>query len=52
MRSSTSGSCAAGVMTVVPFASTAARIAFSVPITVICGKVMVAPFRRPSLFAK
>ena len=49
MRSSTSGSCAAGVMMVLPFASTAARIAFSVPITVICGKVIVAPVRRPLL---
>ena len=39
MRSSTSGSCAAGRITVWPSARVAASIAFSVPITVTCGKV-------------
>ena len=39
IRSSTSGSRAAGRIVVRPSASVAARIAFSVPITVTCGKV-------------
>ena len=52
IKSSISGSCAAGVMRVVPFARTAASIAFSVPITVTCGKVICAPRSRPLLFAK
>ncbi len=43
MRSSTSGSCAAGRMTVLPWARVAASIAFSVPITVTCGKRISAP---------
>ena len=41
MRSSTSGSWAAGRMMVWPSASVAARMAFSVPITVTSGNVHV-----------
>ncbi len=52
MRSSTSGSWAAGRMTVWPSARTAASIAFSVPITVTRGKSTVAPRRRPGARAK
>ena len=47
MRSSISGSSAALSMTVVPRASTAARITFSVPMTVTVGNAIAAP-RRPS----
>ncbi len=52
MRSSTSGSWAAGWMRVVPAASVAARMAFSVPITVTMGKVTSPPRSRPGALAK
>ena len=47
MRSSTSGSWAAGQMVVWPSARVAASIAFSVPITVTPGNITAAPRRRP-----
>ena len=46
IRSSTSGSWAAFSMTVVPSARVAASMAFSVPMTVTYGKVIVAPRSR------
>ena len=52
MRSSTSGSCAAGRMVVCPSASVAASIAFSVPITETNGNVTSAPRSRPGAVAK
>ena len=52
MRSSTSGSWAAGRMTVWPSARVAASIAFSVPMTETNGKVTSAPRRRPGDVAK
>ena len=52
MRSSTSGSWAAGRMMVWPSASVAARSAFSVPITVTLGNVTSAPRSRPGERAK
>ena len=52
MRSSTSGSWAAGRITVWPSASVAASIAFSVPITVTSGKITGPPRSRPGDRAK
>ncbi len=51
MRSSTSGSWAAGRITVCPSARVAASIAFSVPITVTCGKRTSPPRSRPGAWA-
>jgi hypothetical protein len=45
-RSTTSGSCAAFSMTVVPQASAAAIMMFSVPVTVTKSITTRAPFRR------
>ena len=47
MRSSISGSCAAGRMTVWPSARVAASIAFSVPMTVTNGKREVGAAQAP-----
>ena len=52
MRSSTSGSWAAGRMTVWPSASVAASIAFSVPMTDTNGNRISVPRRRPGAVAK
>ena len=52
MRSSTSGSWAAGRMTVWPSASVAASIAFSVPMTDTNGKRTSPPRSRPGAVAK
>ena len=52
MRSSTSGSWAAGRMVVWPSARVAASIAFSVPITVTNGNSTSVPRRRPGAAAK
>ena len=49
--SAISGSQAALVMTVVPFASVAAISATWVPLTVTLGKSTSAPFRPPGAFA-
>ena len=51
-RSSTSGSWAAGRMTVRPSASVAASIAFSVPITETNGNVTSPPRSRPGALAR
>ena len=48
-RSTTSGSCAAFSMTVVPCARAAAIMMFSVPVTVTRSMTMRAPRRRPAL---
>jgi hypothetical protein len=45
-RSTTSGSCAAFSITVVPWARAAAIIRFSVPVTVTRSRLMRAPRRR------
>ncbi len=52
MRSSTSGSWAAGRMVVWPSARVAASIAFSVPMTLTNGKTTSVPRRRPGAVAK
>ena len=52
MRSSTSGSWAAGRMTVWPSARVAASIAFSVPMTETNGKRTSPPRSRPGAVAK
>ena len=52
MRSSTSGSWAAGRMTVWPSARVAASIAFSVPMTDTNGKRTSPPRSRPGDVAK
>ena len=52
IRSSTSGSWAAGRMTVVPSARVAASIAFSVPMTDTNGKRTSPPRSRPGDVAK
>ena len=52
IRSSTSGSWAAGLMTVLPSARVAASIAFSVPITDTNGNRTVPPRSRPGDRAK
>ena len=51
IKSTTSGSLAAFVITVVPLASTAAIIAFSVPVTVTVEKSILPPLRPPFAFA-
>ena len=51
IRSSTSGSCAAGRMTVCPSASVAASIAFSVPMTETNGNLTSEPRSRPGALA-
>ncbi len=52
MRSSISGSRAAGRMTVWPSARVAASIVFSVPMTVSIGNRTSVPRSRPGAFAK
>ena len=52
IRSSVSGSWAAGRMIEWPSASVAARITFSVPMTVTVGKRISVPRRRPGAVAK
>ena len=52
MRSSTSGSWAAGRIVVWPSARVAASIAFSVPMTLTNGKTTSVPRRRPGAVAK
>ena len=52
MRSSTSGSWAAGRMIVLPSARVAASIAFSVPMTDTNGNVTSPPRSRPGDVAK
>ena len=52
IRSSTSGSCAAGWIVVRPSARVAASIAFSVPMTLTAGNVTRAARRRPGARAK
>ncbi len=52
IRSSTSGSCAAGWMVVRPSARVAASMAFSVPMTLTAGNVTRPARRRPGERAK